>query len=316
MNPAAPPARAGISHFLRVDDWDRARLAAALHLAQTLKAEAHRGIARTSHAGQSVALVFHKPSLRTRVSFEVALTQLGARGIYLTDAEIGLHSREPVQDVARVLSRYVNAIVIRTFAHQTVVDLARWAGVPVINALTDVSHPCQILGDLLTAIEAGFALDGLVVAFIGDGNNVANSWIEASARFALDLRIACPQGDLPDAATLARARAAGAQVRVVHDPRDAVDGAHVLYTDVWASMGHEAEKAERAARFRGFTIDRALLARARPDAIVMHCLPAHRGEEITDEVIEGAQSVVFDEAENRLHVQRAVLSMLLPACTA
>ncbi len=304
------------SHFLCIDDWSRARLDDALALAATLKAEAKHGVRRATHAGQSVALVFHKPSLRTRVSFEVALAQLGARGIYLTDAEIGLHSREPVEDVARVLSRYVQAVVIRTFAQQTVDDLARCGSVPVINALTDLSHPCQILGDLFTAREAGFTLDGLAVAFIGDGNNVANSWIEASARFALDLRIACPVGDEPDPATLARARAAGAQVRVLHDPREAVEGAHVLYTDVWASMGQEAEKATRAARFAGFTIDETLVARARRDAIVMHCLPAHRGEEISAAVMEGARSVVFDEAENRLHVQRAVLALLLPATPA
>ncbi len=311
MSTDTAAAVATAPHFLCVDDWDRARLADALNLAQTLKAEAHRGVVRRSHAGQSVALVFHKPSLRTRVSFEVALAQLGAKGIYLTDGEIGINSREPVQDVGRVLARYVDAIVIRTFAHQNVVDLARWSSVPVINALTDLSHPCQILGDLLTVVESGFALDGLKVAFIGDGNNVANSWVEASARFALDLRIACPAGDQPDEATLARARAAGAAVRVVHDPREAADGAQVLYTDVWASMGQEAEKAARAQRFQGFTIDNALLGVAAPDAVVMHCLPAHRGEEITDEVMEGPQSVVFNQAENRLHVQRAVLAMVM-----
>lgn len=312
MTIESPAAVATTPHFLCVDDWDRARLAEALNLAQTLKAEAHRGIVRTTHAGQSVALVFHKPSLRTRVSFEVALTQLGAKGIYLTDAEIGINSREPVQDVGRVLARYVDAVVIRTFAHQNVVDLARWSDVPVINALTDLSHPCQILGDLLTAVECGFALDGLSVAFIGDGNNVANSWIEASARFAIDLRIACPVGDQPDAATLERARAAGAAVRVVHDPREAAEGAQILYTDVWASMGQESEKAARAERFRGFVIDDELVKLAAADAVVMHCLPAHRGEEITDAVIEGPRSVVFPQAENRLHVQRAILALVMP----
>jgi ornithine carbamoyltransferase len=238
--------------------------------------------------------------------------QLGGGAITLTDAEIGINSREPVQDVARVMSGYVSGIVIRTFAHSLPADLARWGSVPVINALTDLSHPCQILGDLLTAYERGMSLDGLAVAFIGDGNNVANSWIEAAARFALDLRIACPEGYDPDAATLARARAAGARVSIVRSPREAADGAHVLYTDVWASMGQEKERAARARVFQGYQINAQIVGAARPDAIVMHCLPAHRGEEITDDVMESPQSVVFEEAENRLHIQRAILATAIP----
>jgi ornithine carbamoyltransferase len=302
--------------FLTVDAWDRPELDRVLKLAQTLKAEAHAGRVRTTHAGQTVALVFHKPSLRTRVSFEVAINQLGGRAVYLTDAEIGVGSREPVEDVARVLSGYVKGIVVRTFAHRLIEDLAKWATIPVINALTDLSHPCQILGDLLTALERGFALDGLAAAFIGDGNNVANSWIEAAARYRLDLRIACPEGYDPDASTLARARSAGAHVRVVREPAEAAEGAQVLYTDVWASMGQEAEREARAKAFRGYQVNADLLRRARGDAIVMHCLPAHRGDEITAEVMEGAHSVVFDEAENRLHVQRAILATLLPPTAA
>ncbi len=299
-------------HFLTVDHWDRAQLERTLDLARTLKSEARARRYRTSHAGQTLGLIFHKPSLRTRVSFETAMYQLGGSAITLTDQEIGINSREPVQDVARVLSGYASAIVIRTFAHALPENLAKWASVPVINALTDLSHPCQILGDLLTAYERGMSLDGLRVAFIGDGNNVANSWIEAAARFPLDLRIACPEGYDPDAATLARARAAGARVTIVRAPHEAADGAHVLYTDVWASMGQEKEREARARAFARYQINASLLSAAHTDAIVMHCLPAHRGEEITDDVIEGRQSVVFEEAENRLHIQRAILATVMP----
>jgi len=264
--------------------------------------------------GKTLALLFEKPSLRTRVSFDVAMQQLGGHAVYLSPAEVGLGEREPVADVARVLSRYVDAIAARTFAQETVEELARWADVPVINALSDGEHPCQALADLLTIYEKKGRWRGLVLAFVGDGNNVARSLMLGSALAGMDFRIASPQGygistELVDKAkSLA---ASGVAVVCVESPQEAVSGADVVYTDVWMSMGQEKEQAERQRAFSGYQVNAELLALASPDAIVMHDLPAHRGEEIADEVIEGPQSVVFDQAENRLHAQKAVLSLIL-----
>ena len=265
--------------------------------------------------GKTLALLFEKPSLRTRVSFDVAMQQLGGHAVYLSPGEVGLGEREPVADVARVLSRYVDAIAARTFKHETVEELARWADVPVINALSDGEHPCQALADLLTIHEKKGRWRGLVLSFVGDGNNVARSLMLGSALAGMDFRIASPQGygistQLVDKAK-SLAAASGAAVACVESPQEAVSGADVVYTDVWTSMGQEKERAERQRAFGGYQVNAELLALASPDAIVMHDLPAHRGEEIADEVIEGPQSVIFDQAENRLHAQRAVLSLIL-----
>ena len=282
--------------------------------AARLKADLRAGRRHEELSGRTLALIFHKPSLRTRVSFEVAMTQLGGSSIFITDREIGMGSREPVQDVARVLSGYVDGIMIRTFDHQIAVNLARYATVPVVNGLTDWLHPCQTLADMLTMIEHGLDLDRAVVAYIGDGNNVANSWIEAAMLYGLTLRIACPEGYDPDPNLVSQVRSEGkGSVEIVRSPAEAAAGADVLYTDVWASMGQEAEREKRLPVFRSFQIDTGLLERAKPNALVLHCLPAHRGEEITDEVIEGPNSGVFAQAENRLHAQKAVLWELLVA---
>jgi len=299
-------------HFLSTADWSREDLDGLLELAVRLKREHRERGAIDLLRGRTLGLIFHKPSLRTRVSFEIAMTHLGGASIYITDVEIGLGKREAVEDVARVLSRYVDAVMIRTFAHRNAVDLAAHATVPVINGLTDLLHPCQIGADLLTVIENGRALDGLKVAWIGDGNNVAHSWIEATLAYAIDLRLAIPEGYDPEPAIVDRARREGrGKVTVTRDPNEAAAGADVLYSDVWASMGQEEEREKRLGDFKRYQINAALLGRAARHAIVLHCLPAHRGEEITNDVIEGAQSRVFDEAENRLHFQKALLARLV-----
>lgn len=273
------------------------------------------GESRHILAGKTLALLFEKPSLRTRVSFDVAMQQLGGHALYLSPAEVGLGKREPVADVARVLSRYVDAIAARTFKHETVEELARWADVPVINALSDGEHPCQALADLLTIYEKKGRWRGLVLSFVGDGNNVARSLMLGSALVGMDFRIAAPEGYRISTAVVEKAESlaavSGATIVCVESPQEAVRGADVVYTDVWTSMGQEEEQAERRRAFDGYQVSPELLTLASPDAIVMHDLPAHRGEEIADEVIEGPQSVVFDQAENRLHAQRAVLALVL-----
>jgi len=266
-------------------------------------------------AGKTLALLFEKPSLRTRVSFDAAMQQLGGHALYLSPAEVELGRREPVADVARVLSRYVDVIAARTFRHETVEELARWADVPVINALSDGEHPCQALADLLTIYEKKGRWRGLVLSFVGDGNNVARSLMLGSALVGMDFRIAAPQSYRISTALVDKAEslaaASGATIACVESPQEAVRAADVVYTDVWTSMGQEEEQAERRRAFAGYQVNAELLALASPDAIVMHDLPAHRGEEIADEVIEGPQSVVFDQAENRLHAQKAVLALVL-----
>jgi ornithine carbamoyltransferase len=303
--------------LLSFADLTRADADRLFKTALRLKADLRAGRRHEELAGRTLALIFHKPSLRTRVSFEVAMTQLGGESVFITDREIGMGSREPVQDVARVLSGYVDGIMIRTFDHQIAVNLARHATVPVVNGLTDWLHPCQILADMLTMMERGLDLDDAVVAYVGDGNNVANSWIEAAGLYGLDLRIACPEGYDPDPALVAQVGASGkGSVAIVRSPLEAAEGADVLYTDVWASMGQEAEREKRLPVFRPYQINDELLRRAKRKAIVLHCLPAHRGEEITEDVIEGPSSAVFDQAENRLHVQKGVLYELLVADAA
>jgi ornithine carbamoyltransferase len=296
--------------FLRVTDLSREELLALLERAAEWKLLGKAGPRPLEHL--AVGLVFEKASTRTRASFQVGVWQLGGHAMFLSPRDTQLGRGEPIQDTARVLSRYLDALVVRTFEHAKLEVLASHASVPVVNALTDASHPCQLLADLLTVAER-FGTDALTrgdleVAWVGDGNNMANSWIEAAIVLGFRLRIACPAGYDPDPALVARA---GAKVRVVRTPREAAEGALVVNTDVWASMGQEAEAAERVRRFAGFIVDRALLARADPRAIVLHCLPAHRGEEIAEDVLEGPQSAVFDEAENRLHAQKALLELLL-----
>ena len=300
--------------LLSFADLTRAQADRLFDVALRLKADLRAGKAHQEFAGKTLAVLFHKPSLRTRLSFEVAMTQLGGSSLFITDKEIGIGSREPVQDVGRVLSGYVDGIMIRTFDHQLVVNLARHATIPVINGLTDWLHPCQILADLLTMQECGIDLDQAVVAFVGDGNNVANSWIEAATLYGLTIRIACPEGYDPDPTLVARVRSGGpGRVEIHRTAASAAKGADVLYTDVWASMGQEAEREKRLRAFQGYTIDSKALALAKPTAIVLHCLPAHRGEEISDDAIEGRQSMVFQQAENRLHAQKAVLWELMGA---
>ena len=264
-------------------------------------------------AGKSLAMVFQKASTRTRVSFEVGMTRLGGHALFLSPADTQIGRGEPVRDTARVLSRYADGIMIRTFSHAFAEEMARASSVPVINGLTDDHHPCQVLADLMTAKERGLDLRRMRVAFVGDGNNVANSWVEAAHLLGFTLRVACPKGYEPSGRIRREAETIGrGDVRVLRDPVEAVKGADVLYTDVWTSMGQETERRKRLAAFRGYRIDADLLRAAGKGAIVMHCLPAHRGEEITDEVIEGPRSAVFDEAENRLHVQMAILEKFIP----
>jgi ornithine carbamoyltransferase len=265
--------------------------------------------------GKTAALVFEKPSLRTRVSFEVGMKQLGGSAIYLSQSEVGLGQREPVEDVARVLSRYVSAIVARTYAQDTLVGLAAASDVPVVNALSDDEHPCQALADLLTVRETKGRLAGVRIAFIGDGNNVAASLAMAAARAGASFIIASPPDYALPEETLNEAREwarrTGGSVEGIESPEEAVRGVDVVYTDVWTSMGQEAERRQRIEAFQAYQVDAELMALASPDAIFMHDLPAHRGEEITDEVIEGAQSVVFQQAENRLHAQKALLAAIM-----
>jgi len=301
--------------FITLHDWSAAEIAALLTEAAALKAKRKARVPHPLLSGKTLALIFEKPSLRTRVTFEAGMTQLGGHAIYLAPKDIRLGERETVADGARNLSRWVDGIVARTFRHQMVVELAEHASVPVINGLTDLLHPCQILAALLTIHEKRGDLTGCRVAFIGDGNNVANSWCTGAAKTGVHLTIACPRGYEPDPSILHQARedakGTGARIQIVHDPTAAARGADVLYTDVWSSMGQEEERAKRLKAFQPFQVNRALVELARPDVLVMHCLPAHRGEEITDEVIEGPHSVVFEEAENRLHAQRALLVTLL-----
>jgi ornithine carbamoyltransferase len=255
-------------------------------------------------------MIFMKSSTRTRVSFEAGTFQLGGHALFLSPRDVQLGRGEPIADTARVLSRYVDGIMIRTFAHAEVEELARHATVPVINGLTDLLHPCQVLADVQTMVQHLGGYAGKKVAWIGDGNNMANSWLNAAYRFGFDLALACPEGYDPDAATLARARTQ-ANVTLVRDPRAAAEGAHVVTTDVWASMGQEEEQAVRERAFAGYKVDDALMARAASDAIFLHCLPAHRGEEVDASVIDGPRSRVWDEAGNRLHVQKAIMAVLM-----
>ncbi|MCU0620360.1 MAG: ornithine carbamoyltransferase [Gemmatimonadales bacterium] len=293
--------------FLAVSDLSRDELLALLALATQMKRGGYTG---QPLAGKTLAMLFTKSSTRTRVSFEVGAAQLGGRALFLSSRDIQLGRGEPIRDTARVLSRYVDLMMIRTFAHADVEELARYATVPVINGLTDYNHPCQILADLQTVQESLGDVSRRVVAWIGDGNNMAHSWIEAAGVLGFELRLACPAGYDPDPGLLSQWRGR-ASIEVTRSPLEAARGADVVTTDVWASMGQEAEQELRAAAFAGFMVDEGLMAQAQPHAIFLHCLPAHRGEEVTEAVLEGSQSRVFDEAENRLHAQKALMATLL-----
>jgi ornithine carbamoyltransferase len=294
-----------------------------LLLARRIKKKFKSGRSFIPLKGKTLAMIFHKPSTRTRVSFEVGMFQLGGTALYLGEQDLQLKRGESVNDTALTLSRYVDGIVIRTYSHQFVVDFARAAKVPVINGLTDLCHPCQILADLFTIIEkknanpTSFDFSKLQIAYIGDGNNICNSWISAAGCLGFNLIVACPSGYGPDSNVLnkvrERADKSGSNIEIVHSASDAVADAGVIYTDAWASMGKDDEIEERKKIFRSFQVNSELMKHVRNDAIIMHCLPAHRGDEITDEVIDGPHSVVFDQAENRLHVQKAILYMLLGA---
>ncbi len=297
--------------LLSIRDLSRVEILELISRAETIKREIAAGNPRRSLSGRIVGLIFVKPSTRTRVSFEAAVYRLGGQAMFMTAQDTQISRHEPLADMARVLDRYIDAIVIRTFGHQDVEELASYASVPVINALTDRFHPCQVLADLLT-IKEKRSLDKLTVAWVGDGNNVAHSWINASARLGFRLNLACPPGFQPDEEVLSWAAVQRqSAIRVTPDPVEAVSGADVIYTDVWASMGQESDADRRRKAFRNYQVNADLLAAAPRDALVLHCLPAHRGEEITDDVLEGPQSVVFDQAENRLHVQAALLDWLI-----
>jgi len=293
--------------FLAIPDFSRAELLALFDLAERMRRGEYQ---KKPLAGKTLAMIFMKASTRTRVSFEVGTYQLGGHALFLSPRDVQLGRGEPIADTARVLSRYVDGIMIRTFAHQDVEELARYASVPVINGLTDMLHPCQILADLLTVRQHLGGIEGKTVAWIGDGNNMANSWINAAYRFGFDLRIACPEGYEPADHLLERARKE-ANIVLTRDPKEAIKGADVVNTDVWASMGQEGEQKKRERDFAGYTVDRGMMGRAASDAIFLHCLPAHRGEEVTADVIDGPQSRVWDEAENRLHIQKAIMAVLM-----
>ena len=298
--------------LLALSDFKAEQLTALLDRALTLKEERRQGTVNRNLNNKTVCLLFEKPSTRTRVSFEAAMYGLGGQVIFMSAKESQLGRGEPLKDTAMVLSRYVDGLVVRTFGQNIVEELARYAAIPVINALTDLHHPCQILSDIMTVREKKGDLAELKISWIGDGNNMANSWIEAASVLDFSLTLACPKGYEPDADVLERAsRRTNHPITLLQDPVEAVRNADVINVDVWASMGQEAEQDKRIKIFKPYQLDTALLARAAADAVVLHCLPAHRGEEITGEVLEGAQCVAFDQAENKMHIHKAILESLL-----
>ena len=309
-----------MNHFLHIADYTQKELQELFDLALMLKQELKRGGNKPVLKGKVLGMVFQKPSLRTRVSFDMAMRQLGGDALYLSPNEIGLGGRESVADVARVLSGYVDGIMARTFAHQHVLELARWASVPVINGLTDYNHPCQAMADGLTILEHKGKLKGLKVVFIGDGNNVATSLLHLCAKFGAHFTLAAPEGYSLSEEVLQQgaqfADETGARITLLRDPAEAVRDADVIHTDTWTSMGQEAEAEKRKAAFAAYQVNDALLQAAKPDVIVMHCLPAHRGQEITDAVADGPHSVLFPQAENRMHAQKAILVKLLAPAAA
>jgi len=300
-----------VRHFLAISDFTRPELVALLELAAAMKRGEYR---QRPLEGKTLGMIFAKSSTRTRVSFEVGAFQLGGHALFLSARDIQLGRGEPIRDTARVLSRYLDGIMIRTYDHADVEELARFASIPVINGLTDLLHPCQVLADLLTIRETLGGWEGKTVAWIGDGNNMANSWLNAAGTLGFELRLACPERYEPNEAILERNRRLTTIV-LTRDPAEAVQGAHAVNTDVWASMGQEEEQEERARAFQGYIVDEALMRRADRSAIFLHCLPAHRGEEVSEPVIEGPQSQVWNQAENRLHVQKALMATLMAGAT-
>jgi ornithine carbamoyltransferase len=298
--------------ILTLLDLDRDDCIRLLERAAELKQRRKQGIVEHALAGRSLGLLFQKASTRTRVSFETAMIQMGGTPIFMQTEHTQIARSEPTKDTARVLSRYVDALAIRTYSQSLLEEFSRCCDIPVINALTDDYHPCQVLSDLMTVIEIKGELKSRKIAWVGDGNNVAQSWINAAAVLGFELILACPEGYEPDAGILHEAqKRSAANITVTGDPQQAVAGADVIYTDVWASMGQEEEQTQRATAFKPFQVNQALLAHAADDGIVMHCLPAHRGEEITDEVLEGPHSVVWDQAENKMHMHKAILEILI-----
>jgi ornithine carbamoyltransferase len=295
--------------FIAETDFSTSETNRVFELCRQMK---HGEISPRPLAGKTVGCIFHKASLRTRISFEVGVNELGGNSLYITEKEIELGKRESIYDAAKVLSRYLAMITIRTFAHNDVEELARQATVPVVNALTDLLHPCQILGDAFTIIEKKGSLEGLRIVYLGDGNNIANSWINLTRRFKFDFVIGTNPNTMPDKNVMEAARAEKVgTVEVVYDPKEAARNADVVYTDVWASMGQKHLAEEKAALLKDFQVNDALMKLAKPDCLVMHCLPALRNAEITDSVMDGPNSVVFDQAENRLHIQKAIMLVLM-----
>ena len=301
--------------FISIHDFSSADIEYILEVGAEIKKLQKKGIPHPYLAGKTLGMIFQKSSTRTRVAFEVGMYQLGGHALFLSSRDIQVGRGETIKDTAQVLGRMLDGIMIRTFAHDEVIELAAWSGIPVINGLTDLLHPTQVIGDLMTIKENKGSLQGLKLAYIGDGNNVAHSLLFGGAKTGMNVVIAAPKGFGPDEEILKMARqdaeATGAKLWVVEDPEEAVQGADILYTDVWASMGQEEEAAEKEQKFLRYQINQALLDKAKADAIVLHCLPAKRGKEITDEVIDGSHSRVFDEAENRLHAHKAIMAVLM-----
>jgi ornithine carbamoyltransferase len=301
-----------MKHFLSIYDCPREELDRIFAVTADLRARLRRGEAFTPLQGKSVALIFEKPSTRTRLSFEVGCYQLGAQPLFLSSSTTQMGRGEPIKDMARVMSGYCHAVMIRTFAQSALEEFARWGSIPVINGLTDLLHPCQVLADLQTVVDHFGGYTGKKVAWIGDGNNMANSWLNAAAKLPLDLSLACPPGYKPDPAIFERTKKeARGKIVLTEDPFVAAADADVVTTDVWTSMGNEGQEDKRRRAFGRYQVNAALMAKAKPGAIFLHCLPAHRGEEVTEEVIESPASFVWDEAENRLHVQKAIMVLLL-----
>ncbi len=298
-----------------LDHLTREEIEQILKTSELLKLQLIRGQEHPVLKGKTLAMIFEKPSTRTRVSFEVGMWQLGGYALYLSSGDLQLGRGETIADTARTLSRYVNGIMARVFSHQTILDLIQHSKVPVINGLSDFSHPCQGLADLFTVYEKKGRLDGLKLAYVGDGNNVAHSLIDGCSKVGMNIVLACPKGYEPDSKVVAQgkkeARKNGSEVRVTDDPKEAVKGADIIYTDVWASMGKEKEHGERVKILKPYQVNSKLVKGAKEDYIFMHCLPAHRGEEVTDEVADSKNSVIFDQAENRLHTQKALMALVM-----
>ncbi len=299
-------------HFRSLQEFTKLELLGLIGRAIELKKEKKVGKIHQQLMGKTIGLIFEKPSTRTRVSFEAAMYGLGGQVIFLSGRDTQLARSEPLKDMSRVMSRYVDGMVVRTFGQEVVEELAAYATVPVINALTDLHHPCQVLSDIMTVIEKKGPIEPLRIAWVGDGNNMANSWIQAAGILGFELTLACPQGYEPDQEILTESRKrASKPITLIEDPVAAVHGADVINVDVWASMGKEDEQEERLRVFSRFQLNRELLAKAPTDCVVLHCLPAHRGEEITDEVLESAQCIAFDQAENKMHIHKAILESLI-----